>query len=262
MCGECMVGVGRCPGCHAVTRIYEEEFLYLLKEGPRRLILNSCSSIFINDLEVSPMSDPDGANQALAAESVNSDADVKQEDDEAKEHDVQVKRSPGDSMTKVTVPLLIGITAAVAGFFGAQSGANATLEAQRQQLTSEHNETTRTQREQVYQQYLQAANAYDVASSERYSECISDRGCSTSVAGWQRARFSYQGALNAVYVYGSNEAWRQTHVISSSLPQSLGVNSDDTIPSKVNQNLFTIAYQGFQVIMCLELNPTPQDACH
>lgn len=210
------------------------------------------------------MSNHDAANQAPAGEPVNSDSDEKREAGKERERNWREQRHSGDSLwIKVGVPLLIGLAAAGAAYFGAQSGANATLEAQEQQLTAQQNQTVRTQREQVYEQYLKSADAYEVASSERYSQCAGDTTCPVNVAGWQSARFNYQGALNAVYVYGSNEAVRYTLLISAAMPPSLGIPSNygNVAPGKVNEDLFVSAFQGFQRMMCLEVNPDPQDAC-
>src|SRR6266571_2130465 len=196
-------------------------------------------------------------NSIEAGEPVHGQTPVKRQGIGRKRDEVRGEPGLENSLwTKIAIPLLIGIVAAGAGFFGARSGANATLEAQRLQLISQHNDIVRTKREAVYQQYLKAADTYDVASSNRYSECIGKKTCSANVAGWQNARYNYQGALNAVYTYGSNKAWQQTHEISAALPPSLA--SGDTPPGRVNDDLFRSGYTKFLTIMCREVNPDPQ----
>jgi hypothetical protein len=163
---------------------------------------------------------------------------------------------------------LLGLGVALAGaligglfsFWGAWWQSHTQMEAQAAQNREDQKKEDREKRAEIYEEYLNASDAYAVETNEIITDC-KDRKCSPDWGKWQTARHDYQGALNHVWVFGSDAAVAQTGMVSESLPQSLWVPSSDTLSLRFDAEKFTVAYQGFQSLMCRELPAQPRSGC-
>jgi len=66
------------------------------------------------------------------------------------------------------------------------------------------------------------------------------------------ARFAYQGAVNDLYVYGSDAAWKAHAAIAALLPTSLRSQEPEIKP---------INLDAFEGIECREVPETPRSGC-
>ncbi|WP_330355384.1 hypothetical protein [Streptomyces chartreusis] len=163
---------------------------------------------------------------------------------------------------------LLGLAVAFAGaliggffsYWGAWQQARTQIEAQAAQNHEEQKKEDREKKAEVYEGFLNASDTYAIETHEIITDC-KDKKCSPDWDKWQTARSEYQGALNHVWVYGSDAAVSQTGLVSASLPASLWVPSSDTLSLRFNSEEFTVAYQGFQALMCEELPAQPRAGC-
>jgi hypothetical protein len=86
-------------------------------------------------------------------------------------------------------------------------------------------------RSTTYSSYLDALNEYASHQQTRADECVpgtdrpvgSQSDCTVSVQDLQAARFAYQGAVNDMYIYGSDEALALVKDIAALLPTATTV---------------------------------------
>jgi hypothetical protein len=158
----------------------------------------------------------------------------------------------------------IGVVAALAG--AATGGATSYL-VQRNQFTEDKASEARVKRAGVYAAYLRAANdgasEADGAYDRLAAQCRGPSRCSgvTLARGRElaKARVAYQGALNDVYVYGTDEAWRLTKRLSATMPPTLGFQTLQI--KRVNRAAFASAYSAFLARICDEVPARPRPGC-
>lgn len=170
------------------------------------------------------------------------------------------------------VSVVIGILTVGAGYFGARAGADANLTGTREQVVAQDQKEIRVKRGEVYANFLEVANAYSVESYNfiRDREIdLKDNGrldakgpeLGRAVGTYQHARYEFQGAINDVYVYGSDEAWTASKAVSAALPPSLGTVDSSVQIQAPKYSVFTAAYQKFINVMCGEVVPVPRSGC-
>ncbi|MDX6588107.1 MAG: hypothetical protein QOI31_2580 [Solirubrobacterales bacterium] len=170
--------------------------------------------------------------------------------------------------------IILALTVAIIGPAGVLAGTivagHFTTETQDQRFIEDREAESRAKRERTYEKYLRAANSYAVETTNALDElkrCADDQASSRpeveacEIAGFFSARYLYQGAINNLYVYGSQDAIEAEGAISATLPSSLGAISGDFKLAKVNDSDFRAAYQSFLSIMCRELPPDPRPEC-
>ncbi|GGK13047.1 hypothetical protein GCM10011583_51260 [Streptomyces camponoticapitis] len=145
-------------------------------------------------------------------------------------------------------------------YLGAWHQSRTQLEAQEAQGREDRKKEDREKRAEVYEGFLGAADIFAVKTNGIITDC-NDGKCSPDWHAWQTLRAEYQGALNQVWVYGSDEAVTQTGRISAALPKSLWEPNADELHLTFESANFRTAYQGFQSLMCRELPASPRTAC-
>jgi hypothetical protein len=155
-----------------------------------------------------------------------------------------------------------GATAAVEG---ARIGAENAREIQDREQAATLDKESRDKRGEVYAKLLRDANAFFYASLRLYDAQEVARTSGRPVPGsvtstWQSARFDYQGSINAVFVYGSDQAWALVNEIvdpvspaaTTEIPQ---LSKDDVERSKQQ---FNAGYRAFQRQLCREVPARPR----
>ncbi|MDX2827795.1 hypothetical protein PV416_43795 [Streptomyces ipomoeae] len=153
--------------------------------------------------------------------------------------------------------------ALIGGFFsylGAWQQSRAQMAAQESLYREDRAREDREKRSEVYKRLLETSNSFAVATDEIATDC-SDRKCSPDWSEWEDARFEFQGALNEVWIYGSDDAAAQAEVISTTLPESIGFPKPDELHIGVKSVEFAQAYSGFLALMCRELPAVPRNGC-
>lgn len=158
---------------------------------------------------------------------------------------------------EVLVPAVSGLIGALIGGGSAYLAASADLDEKRTAEIRQH-------RASVYHRFLEHANSYAVETTKLLQSCPRGTKCTLppkGVSEFQRARFNFQGAINDVYVYGSNRAVDALRILTSTLPPSLAPMNGEFSVIPIQEEAFTKAYQGFQHVMCQEVSPSPNDRC-
>lgn len=164
-------------------------------------------------------------------------------------------------------PWTIAATATVtvvSGLLGGWAGSALTVKA------SEDAER-RTRVGEVYAGYLDAADGYYTAAADldrAFAKLIATKDGSASdrsvgelsVAAFEKARHDYQGAINDVYVYGSDAAWEANRKVANVLPLALGNVPRRDIPSP-DAEAFREAYSDFLEVFCREATAEPRQSC-
>ncbi|MEV7655641.1 hypothetical protein AB0O39_15850 [Streptomyces anulatus] len=145
-------------------------------------------------------------------------------------------------------------------YLGAWHQSRTQLEAQGAQGREDRKKEDREKRAEVYEGFLGAADVFAVKTNEIVTDC-KDGKCSPDWHAWQTSRAEYQGALNQVWVYGSDKAVAQTSRVSAALPKSLWEPNADELHLTFESANFRATYQGFQSLMCRELPAIPRTAC-
>jgi hypothetical protein len=163
------------------------------------------------------------------------------------------------------------IIAAGAGYFGAKQGVEASVQIARDDRRAAVDQRTQEKRATVYQDYLQKANDFNFEAADLASALAIKSGNlkkflmttegTNAVTQYNNARAAYQGAINDVYVYGSDAAWAAHRKVAATLPPSLGA-IDLTLPTGVpDQKEFNASYQAFQSVVCREVVAIPRQGC-
>ena len=77
---------------------------------------------------------------------------------------------------------------------------------------------------------------------------------------FERARYDYQGAINDVYVYGSEAAWEANRKVGRVLPAALG-NVENRVIARPDAEAFRAAYNDFLDVFCREAVAEPRTGC-
>jgi hypothetical protein len=156
---------------------------------------------------------------------------------------------------------VVGLVAALAGlggnWIGARGAYSAAVAQQNASREAALDTESRTKRAEVYAAYLAAANDYELKNAkliqdlERIRPSTDASKLDQNVLGdWLTARAKYQGAVNQVYVYGSDDAYALSAALAATLPPSVG----STITFKpVDEAAFNRAYLAFQARMRCEV---------
>jgi hypothetical protein len=129
------------------------------------------------------------------------------------------------------------------------------------QDTVERRKEDRDKRVSTYEEFINAADSYAVQTSEILATCKGKASCNPDFDKWDSARSAYQGAVNHVYVYGSDAAVSQSRRVSSTLPPSLWSPDPKRLKIFFHEADFTKAYDGFETLMCRELPADPRSGC-
>ncbi|TDW26972.1 hypothetical protein EDD25_3541 [Cryobacterium psychrophilum] len=71
----------------------------------------------------------------------------------------------------------------------------------------------------------------------------------------RNARYDFRGALNDVFVYGTDRSWAAGELLIDTLPDTMGQETDfDYRPEAYNA-----AYKEFQTVFCSEAQPDRKD---
>lgn len=169
------------------------------------------------------------------------------------------------SLAKAQASIIGIVVGGVLGFAGSTMAANISADAQvrvaKEQLDHAASLKTKEQRDETYRAYLSAVEEYRYAT-----EAMFGKPAPTDVkAAYSRfitARSNFQGQINEVYVYGSDEALRAHLKIAKTLPRSLG-QSDLSFKATdlSDEKTFIEAYNAFLKVRCLEVTATQRQGC-
>ncbi|WP_150109941.1 hypothetical protein [Crystallibacter crystallopoietes] len=166
--------------------------------------------------------------------------------------------------------LLVAALAFAGGLVGGFQAGSATTEAAEIETRAVQENEHREKRRQVYADYLSSANSYNSATGAFFralGRIPSDAETEAAIAqiedevgAFEQARHDYQGKINDLYVYGSDEAWIAHTGLASTLPEALG-NVPNRQIDAVDEQAFGEAYQAFMGVFCREAVPEPRDGC-
>lgn len=170
--------------------------------------------------------------------------------------------------SRVVVPLIAALLGLGGGLAGAYLGARATITTQREQSREDRRADARTQRAKVYTDFLAAANSSAVAVARVASSCkVVRRGRATcNLRGGvavraAKARYTFQGALNQVYVYGSARGVLAARDVAKALPPSYVGTRYTFHIQPIDDASFKAAYNAFLDVMCREVSAEPRSTC-
>lgn len=193
----------------------------------------------------------------------------------------------------------LALVIAAIGFIGALGGALIggviAITVERDQFAQQRLTTARDKRAQVYAQFLSTSNnlAIDQTTATDCVRALKRAGstpraarltaayvvCDVSSRNQLRAavradfgqvlnsRAAYQGAINAVYLYGSDQAVTASHAVSATLPPTLPaaltvVGSLASPAFVVSFRRFEAAWINFEGLTCREAAPQPARHCN
>lgn len=173
------------------------------------------------------------------------------------------------------VSTFVSLVVAAAGTLTTISTTNATIaddqQARRDELRNAQIEAARDKRETVYQKYLDAANAYSVATNHLLDTCtpppaatsdVLAKMCpATTYSEFNGARADYQDKLNGVYTFGTSEAVQSARSLSALLPAGLVSLLPQAPIARPNSADFLQRYQTFSTIQCRDVRIDPQQPC-
>lgn len=170
-----------------------------------------------------------------------------------------------DGVLLITVSIVTA-TAGIAGSWIAANGAyDAALAEQKESRRTALEKEARDKRAEVYMKYLEAANEYQLKNEKMMLSLEKMRSSSKpneldmeAYNVWLTARADYQGAVNEVYIYGSDEAWNSTRKISESLPRSIGSKIEF---ESTNYETFREGYIRFLERIRCEVPPARSSKC-
>lgn len=147
----------------------------------------------------------------------------------------------------------------------------ASVDSQALQARELRAEDERAIRRETYLAYLDNATAYRNSTLELLKELekvpeTDLTGTTVAFGPWLTARFDYQGSVNSLYVYGSDQAWQRHLGIAATLPYAVGYLDPTQIVAdlaRIRDDIISFgrAYSNFLDLMCRELPATPRDGC-
>ncbi|MET4705992.1 hypothetical protein [Frigoribacterium sp. UYMn621] len=159
------------------------------------------------------------------------------------------------------VAAIIGVLGVVIGGAINATITQATISAQIGAATSA---TQRSDRATVYFDFLDAADAYQGTVLQLQEEMRSKASSGQTftlddshgvLSAFNKARPTFQGALNKVYVYGSFRAWELASGMAGALPTA----GTQTFNLDYNEKRFTSDYKQLLDVLCHEVNgPVPR----
>lgn len=162
----------------------------------------------------------------------------------------------------------IGVVAAIvtllAAMWGASIGADGALKATAMQNQAEDVRRSQDRRDVAYKDYLNAANRYFYAWDSLTSapKPVPVDTVATKMAELLSARHEYQGQVNEVFVYGSDEAWAAHQNVSRTLPRAVaGSDIPDFTAGHPNNAAFGAAFNAFLDVRCREVTALSRSSC-
>jgi len=161
----------------------------------------------------------------------------------------------------VAVVVIAALLTSGAAYAGSWVGAQAQLKGQAIQRRATLENNTRQKRANVYRSFLNAANNYAVTTASIMNSCFDKHTCTPDLAAFQKARYTFQGALNNVYVDGTEAAVLASRRLAGSLPPSLGFKPMQSFTLTFDRERFVSSYQSFLTVMCREVPAIPRASC-
>jgi hypothetical protein len=203
-------------------------------------------------------------------------------DDDEKRSDPPGRSSIAD---RLLVPIFVAIVTAAAAiggsFVGATKANDGNAAIQQQAIAEQRAKDDRDKKADIYLHYLENANTYANSVEDAYT-CIynyaiapepkgsAPQSCIDAINRLQTPRFDYQGSINELYIYGSDEANRAHRAVSATLPASVGYLTvpgtglpplNEVFGQKFDRVAFGRAYSNFLKIVCMEVPARPRPNC-
>ncbi|MFC5821005.1 hypothetical protein [Nonomuraea harbinensis] len=121
----------------------------------------------------------------------------------------------------------------------------------------------RSKRASVYFTFTKTADAYAQMIVNRYSpEILPEEEKNFTYAEQEKARQAYLAAYEAVYVYGSDEAWKAAGEMASNLTPISSINAlhFEERPNPTMSS-YNATLNKFRAVMCAELPSVPRNSC-
>jgi hypothetical protein len=161
----------------------------------------------------------------------------------------------------------VALISPLLAYVGGREGVKASVDVQRSERESAQDQATRSERARVYPKFLEASNEYFLATQDAASEFAR---CKTKepkqpctapfdLGSFLKPRADFQGALNDVYVYGSDSAWTTASALSGSLPS--GVSNFSVQGFELHADDYTSRFLNFLDVMCKELPTKSRKGC-
>jgi hypothetical protein len=183
---------------------------------------------------------------------------------------------------KFAVAMVAGAIGLAGGLGGAWIGANAATNNQRDQAKEARQAEARQKRADVYSDFLDAAVKYATTTRQIQAKIraapVYKPGRTLYICGnpsFQRctdldrelprylsARSRFQGALNDVYVYGSNPGVELAREMAGALPASLNTPKNGFPIGRVKEEKLSRTYSRILDRMCAEVRSDPRPTCH
>jgi hypothetical protein len=176
----------------------------------------------------------------------------------------------------IGVPLIVAMVALLSGIAGSIIGGafayNAATGTEVAHEAADKDAAQRSKRADVYLAYLDAANKYALASQALANDVAliakqdlsGNVGLANDFGPWKTARSNYQGEVNQVYVYGSDNAWQTLQAVAATLPAAVGPDDLSTFEQAINNYkwpAFNKAYGDFLAVFCREVPASPRGNC-
>lgn len=119
-------------------------------------------------------------------------------------------------------------------------------------------------RDVAYKDYLNAANRYFYAWNSLASapKPVPVDTVATKMVELLNARYEYQGQVNEVFVYGSQEAWTAHEGVARTLPPSVaGSTLPDFTTAKPDPAAFGTAFDALLEVRCKEVTAALKKSC-
>ena len=161
----------------------------------------------------------------------------------------------------------IGVVAAgvtlLAAMWGASIGADGALQAAAVQNQAEDVRRSQDRRDVAYKDYLNAANKYFYAWDSLAStpKPIPVDTVAAKMVELLDARHEYQGQINEVFVYGSDEAWSAHQNVARTLPPSTPGSDIPDFTGQPNNAAFGAAFNAFLDVRCREVTALSRSSC-
>lgn len=171
-------------------------------------------------------------------------------------------RRPSRGRDQVVTAAAAGLFALGAAYIGGQISASGAIDAQTRQAEADAATAVGEKRAEVYSAFLQEYTAYYRSTQD--AERRLDKGGTVDISLFIQAREKFRGALNEVYVYGSNEQWERAQATAATLPSSYGTNIQERDIRAVDEDGAELErrYAAFQLAMCKEVNFDPDRECN
>ncbi|TFC30740.1 hypothetical protein E3O55_07625 [Cryobacterium sp. MDB1-18-2] len=158
----------------------------------------------------------------------------------------------------VILPLVAALLGAAIGAGGAVWGAYISADLQAENV---RNDQLLNQREAVYKSFLIKSNDFANASGalSKYQQA----GHSAAdveenlklINDFRNARYDFRGAINDVFVYGTDRSWAAGELLIGTLPDTMGQEAE----FGYSPETYNAAYKEFQSVFCSEAQPDRKD---